>query len=255
MAPTTNGTPLRTSDNERPYKKSEKKSKEEFYMNINKKIDRSTDKKIYRKNRGAFIIFIIGLLLITTVIIIKRESLKESIGIKNDNLYKKDEEPLEIKLTDKITSLLSKNLNISEDRISILSVSDVIDVSVAMFIYEDKDKSYEGLCEITNVENSHNLLATSIKEVDKYVPFTVNTMETKGSLTENYKILGGVVNDPNIKSININFNNNTMTNILIGEDKSYFYVAEGKELEISTIEALDDSFKIFYQWHSKEKGI
>ncbi|WP_346931099.1 hypothetical protein [Clostridium sp.] len=224
-------------------------------MNTNKKIGKSTDKKIYRKNRGAFIIFIISLLLITTFIIIKRESLKESIGIKSDNLYKKDEEPLEIKLTDKITSFLAKNLNISEDRISIINVSDVVDVSVAMFIYEDKDKSYEGLCELSKEENSYSLLATSIKEVDKYTPFTVNTMEIKGSLTENYKILGGVINDPNIKSININFNNNTMTNILIGEDRSYFYVTEEKELEISTIKALDDSLKIFYQWHSKEKGI
>ncbi|MEW8996060.1 hypothetical protein [Clostridium sp.] len=224
-------------------------------MNTNKKIGKSTDKKIYRNNRGAFIIFIIGLLLITTFIIIKRESLKESIGMKSDNLYKKDEEPLEIKLTDKITSFLAKNLNISKDRISILNVSDIQNNKLVMFLYEDNGKNYEGLCELSKEENSYSLLATSIKEVDKYTPFTVNTMEIKGSLTENYKILGGVINDPNIKSININFNNNTITNILIGEDKSYFYVTEEKELEISTIEALDDSFKIFYQWHSKEKGI
>ncbi|WP_346914670.1 hypothetical protein [Clostridium sp.] len=224
-------------------------------MSTLKKRYKNKNEKTIKKNRRIFMISIIGLFLIITAILIKNDLFKETMGTKSGNLPIKDEKPFEVKLTDKITSILAKNLNISENKISILSVSDVVDVSVAMFIYEDKDKSYEGLCEITNVENSYNLLATSIKEVDIHAPFTVNTMETKGSLTENYKILGGVINDPNIKSININFNNNTMTNILIGEDKSYFYVTEEKELEISTIEALDDSFKIFYQWHSKEKGI
>ncbi|WP_346961755.1 hypothetical protein [Clostridium sp.] len=224
-------------------------------MSTLKKRYKNKNEKTIKKNRRIFMISIIGLFLIITAILIKNDLFKETMGTKSGNLPIKDEKPFEVKLTDKITSLLVKNLNISEDRISILSVSDVVDVSVAMFIYEDKDKNYEGLCELSKEENSYSLLATSIKEVDKYTPFTVNTMEIKGSLTENYKILGGVINDPNIKSININFNNNTITNILIGEDKSYFYVTEEKELEISTIEALDDSFKIFYQWHSKEKGI
>ncbi len=80
-------------------------------------------------------------------------------------------------------------------------------------------------------------------------------METKVSATENYKVLGGVINDENIKCININFTNNTMTNILIGEDRSFFYVIEENEIDILTIEALDNSLKIFYKWSSKEKGI
>ncbi len=80
-------------------------------------------------------------------------------------------------------------------------------------------------------------------------------MGIKVSATENYKVLGGLINDENIKSININFTNNTMTNILIGEDRSFFYVIEENEIDILTIEALDNSLKIFYKWSSKEKGI
>jgi len=175
--------------------------------------------------------------------------------IKSGNLPIKDEEPFEVKLTDKITYLLSKTLNIGEDRISILNVSDIQKDKLVMFLYEDNGKNYEGLCQLSKVENSYNILATSIKEVDKHAPFTVNVMETKVSATENYKVLGGVINDENIKCININFTNNTMTNILIGEDRSFFYVIEENEIDILTIEALDNSLKIFYKWYSKEKGI
>ncbi len=175
--------------------------------------------------------------------------------IKSGNFPIKDEEPFEVKLTDKITYLLSKNLNIGEDRISILNVSDIQKGKLVMFLYEDNGKNYEGLCQLSKVESSYNILATSIKEVDKHAPFTVNVMGIKVSATENYKVLGGLINDENIKSININFTNNTMTNILIGEDRSFFYVIEENEIDILTIEALDNSLKIFYKWYIKEKGI
>ncbi|GAA0777185.1 hypothetical protein GCM10008908_31900 [Clostridium subterminale] len=224
-------------------------------MNTHKKIGKRIDKKMYKKNRRIFMISVIGLLLLITAILIKNDLFKETMGTRSGNFPKKDEEPFEVKLTDKITYLLSKNLNIGEDRISILNVSDIQKDKLVMFLYEDNGKNYEGLCKLSKVENSYNIIATSTKEVDKYAPFTVNVMETKVSLTENYKILGGVINDPNIKSININFDNNTMTNILIGEDKSFFYVIEENEIDILTIEALDNSLKIFYKWYSKEKVI
>lgn len=221
----------------------------------NKKRYKIKNEKTIKKNRRIFMISVIGLFLLITAILIKNDLFKETMGTKSGHFPIKDEEPFEGKLTDKITYLLSKNLNIGEDRISILNVSDIQKDKLVMFLYEDSGKNYEGLCQLSKVENSYNILATSIKEVDKHAPFTVNVMETKVSATENYKVLGGVINDENIKSININFTNNTMTNILIGEDRSFFYVIEENEIDILTIEALDNSLKIFYKWYSKEKGI
>jgi hypothetical protein len=224
-------------------------------MNTLKKRYKNKNEKTLKKNRRIFMVSVIGLFLIITAILIKNDLFKEAMWTKSGKLPMKDEEHFEVKLTDKITYLLSKNLNIGEDRISILNVSDIQKGKLVMFLYEDNGKDYEGLCKLSKAENSYNLLATSIKEVDKNATFTVNTMESKVSAAENYKVFGGVVNDPNIKSININFTNNTMTNILIGEDKSFFYVIEENEVDILTIEALDNSLKIFYKWNSKEKGI
>jgi len=237
------------------------KIKEECYMSKlkkrykNKKKYKIKNEKTIKKNRRIFMISVIGLFLLITAILIKNDLFKETMEKKSGNFPIKDEEPFEGKLTDKITYLLSKNLNIGEDRISILNVSDIQKDKLVMFLYEDNGKNYEGLCQLSKVENSYNILATSIKEVDKHAPFTVNVMETKVSTTENYKVLGGVINDENIKSININFTNNTMTNILIGEDRSFFYVIEENEIDILTIEALDNCLKIFYKWYSKEKVI
>ncbi len=201
----------------------------------NKKKYKIKNEKTIKKNRRIFMISVIGLFLLITAILIKNDLFKETMEIKSYNFPIKDEQPFEGKLTDKITYLLSKTLNIGEDRISILNVSDIQKDKLVMFLYEDNGKNYEGLCQLSKVENSYNILATSIKEVDKHAPFTVN--------------------DENIKSININFTNNTMTNILIGEDRSFFYVIEENEIDILTIEALDNCLKIFYKWYSKEKVI
>lgn len=224
-------------------------------MSTLKKRYKNKNEKTIKKNRRIFMISVIGLFLIITAILIKNNLFKETMWTKSGKMPIKDEESFEVKITDQITYLLSKNLNISEARISILNVSDIQKDKLVMFLYEDNGKNYEGLCELSKAENSYDLLETSIKEVDKNAPFTVNTMESKVSAGENYKVFGGVVNDPNIKSININFTNNTMTNILIGEDKSFFYVIEENEVDILTIEAIDNSLKIFYKWNSIEKGI
>lgn len=214
------------------------------------------DKKINRKVIAISAILTICFVSLITITIIKNNSLKETLTIeKSNDSYMKGEEYLETKVTDKITSLLSKKLNISSEDISILYVADIENCKLAMFLYEDKDKSYEGLCQLIKVEASYSILKTSMKEIDKYTPFTVNTMEIKESTNENYMVFSGVINDTNIKSVNINFNNNTMVNVLIGEEKSYFYINKQPNLDVLSIEALDDLLKIFYQWSENEKRI
>ena len=214
------------------------------------------DKKINRKVIVILTILTICFVSLITITIIKNNSLKKSLTIEKSNgSSMKSEEYLETKVTDKITSLLSKKLNISSENISILYVADIENDKLAMFLYEDKDKSYEGLCQLIKVEASYDILKTSMKEIDKYTPFTVNTMEIKESTNENYMIFSGVINDTNIKSVNINFSNNTMVNVLIGEEKSYFYINKQPNLDVLSIEALDNSLKIFYQWSENEKRI
>ena len=221
-------------------------------MNIDKKIN----KKIKRKVIVLLTILTICFVSLITITIIKNNTLKKSLTIEKSNgSSMNSEEYLETKVTDKITSLLSKKLNISSENISILYVADIENDKLAMFLYEDKDKSYEGLCKLIKVEASYDILKTSMKEIDKYTPFTVNTMEIKESTNENYMIFSGVINDTNIKSVNINFSNNTMVNVLIGEEKSYFYINKQPNLDVLSIEALDDSLKIFYQWSGEERGI
>lgn len=217
-------------------------------MNINKKIK--------RKVILLLTILTICFIALITITISKNNTLKKSLTIEKSNgSSMKSEDYSETKVTDKITSLLSKKLNISNEDISILYVADIENGKLAMFLYEDKDKSYEGLCQLIKVEASYDILKTSMKEIDKYTPFTVNTMEIRESTNENYTIFSGVINDTNIKSVNINFSNNTMANVLIGEEKSYFYINKQPNLDVLSIEALDDSLKIFYQWAEEEKGI
>lgn len=199
------------------------------------------DKKINRK-----IVLILTILMLSFIALITIDINKKNISIKGEG-------DKEIKLTDRISVILSKKLNIGIEDISILYVDDIENDKLTMFLYEDKNKSYEGLCRLAEVDNTYKILKTSIREIDKDVPFTVNTMEIKEDINNSsYKIFSGVINKPNIKSININFNNNTMTNVLVGEDNSYFYMSKQANLDVLSIEALDDSLKVFYQWLIEE---
>lgn len=199
------------------------------------------DKKINRK-----IVLILTILMLSFIALITIDINKKNISIKGEG-------EKEIKLTDRIAVILSKKLNIGIEDISILYVDDIENDKLTMFLYEDKNKSYEGLCRLAEVDNTYEILKTSIGEIDKDVPFTVNTMEIKEDINNSsYKIFSGVINKPNIKSININFNNNTMTNVLVGEDNSYFYMSKQANLDVLSIEALDDSLKVFYQWLIEE---
>ena len=199
------------------------------------------DKKINRK-----IVLILTILMLSFIALITIDINKKNISIKGEG-------DKEIKLTDRISVILSKKLNIGIEDISILYVDDIENDKLTMFLYEDKNKSYEGLCRLAEVDNTYKILKTSIREIDKDVPFTVNTMEIKEDINNSsYKIFSGVINKPNIKSININFNNNTMTNVLVGEDNSYFYMSKQANLDVLSIEALDDSLKGFYQWLIEE---
>lgn len=199
------------------------------------------DKKINRK-----IVLILTILMLSFIALITIDINKKNISIKGEG-------EKEIKLTDRIAVILSKKLNIGIEDISILYVDDIENDKLTMFLYEDKNKSYEGLCRLAEVDNTYEILKTSIREIDKDVPFTVNTMEIKEDINNSsYKIFSGVINKPNIKSININFNNNTMTNVLVGEDNSYFYMSKQTNLDVFSIEALDDSLKVFYQWLIEE---
>ena len=199
------------------------------------------DKKVNRK-----IVLILTILMLSFIALITIDINKKNISIKGEG-------EKEIKLTDRIAVILSKKLNIGIEDISILYVDDIENDKLTMFLYEDKNKSYEGLCRLAEVDNTYEILKTSIREIDKDVPFTVNTMEIKEDINNSsYKIFSGVINKPNIKSININFNNNTMTNVLVGEDNSYFYMSKQTNLDVFSIEALDDSLKVFYQWLIEE---
>jgi hypothetical protein len=214
------------------------------------------DKKINRKVIVLLTVLTICFVSLITIIVSKNNTLKKSLTIEKSNgSSMKSGDYSETKITDKITSLLSKKLNINSEDISILYVADIENDKLTMFLYKDKDKSYEGLCQLIKGEASYDILKTSMKEMDKYTPFTVNTMEIKESTNENYTVFSGVINDTNIKSVNINFSNSTMVNVLIGEEKSYFYINKQPNLDVLNIEALDDSLKIFYKWSENEKRI
>lgn len=88
-----------------------------------------------------------------------------------------------------------------------------------------------------------------VTEVDENEPITVHQMSSNiSSSNTKYLVVGGIINDFNIKSINVNFRDNTMVNLIIGEDKNYFYAKYREVVQIKSIEALDEKLNIIYKW-------
>lgn len=114
---------------------------------------------------------------------------------------------------------------------------------VVMFRYNFQDKNYGGFCQLNN---SNEIIEKVLYEEIQEELFSFNFFSGKIEGTgENYLIIGGKVYSPNIKSIGITFQDNTLVNLIIGDEGIYSYISNREDNEIKKIEAFDEEYKIY----------
>lgn len=156
-----------------------------------------------------------------------------------------DDNAIEGRITEKLEKIISQELSLNDEKVEIMWVSKFENTTMATFTYDQGEDTYEGICQISDEDN---VIFKAVDKVNYFEPFTLHEVEFKKNNVPVCTVIYGVVNNPVIKSININFYNKTMVNILLGEEGGYFYSSEEYSVPIIRVEGLDEKLNIFYQW-------
>ena len=163
--------------------------------------------------------------------------LKESNNLAKDNF--------EGRFTDRLSKIISNELNLNNRNVKICSVNNFNDDIITTFTYDDGENVKEGIFQISN---NDKVLFKDVDLVNINEPFTLHEVELKNDGKPSCTAIYGMVNNPLIKSININFYNKTMTNIVLGKENTYAYINSDFSSPIVKVEGLDEALNIFYKW-------
>lgn len=145
----------------------------------------------------------------------------------------------------RLMTIISQELELSDSNLEILSISNFENSIITTFMYNTDQEGHEGICQISHGDE---VLFKAIDKINKNEPFTLHEVEFRKEGIPRCTVIYGVINTPIIKSVNINFNDATMINILLGNSINYSYINEVDAAPIVRVEGLDEDLKIFYQW-------
>ena len=145
----------------------------------------------------------------------------------------------------KLMTIISQELGLTDLNLRILSISSFENSIITTFMYNDDKEGYEGIYQISH---GGEILFKAIDKINKNEPFTLHEVEFRKEGVPRCTVIYGVINTPIIKSININFNDATMVNIILGDSVNYSYIKEVDTVPIVRVEGLDENLDIFYKW-------
>lgn len=169
----------------------------------------------------------------------------------NESTIKQSDNSNDLSMTIK-KYIESKKTNSNISNLQVGLSHDIGQGMLVMFTYEENNISFEGLCQITENQNKYDVVTEDHTKIDKTVPFTVHQMSgtytDSQSLKKSYIIVGGVVENKNIKEMNINFNNGLFIDLKLGDGNTYSYAKTDKETSIKKITALDEKGNEIFEY-------
>lgn len=146
---------------------------------------------------------------------------------------------------EKLMAIISQELALNDSNLVILSQTTFDNSIIATFMYEAEEVEYEGICQISQKDE---ILFKAIDKINKGEPFTLHEVEFRKESIPSFTVIYGVINTPIIKSININFNDAAIVNIVLGENTHYNYINEAGAEPVIRVDGLDEDLNIFYKW-------
>lgn len=211
-------------------------------------------RKIDLETKVDLVLLVIGFCVLMWIVVSHEEVRKGYVAVSeiSDNWEKELKEPnnltkdnFEGRVTDRLSYIISNELALNDESIKICSVNNIDDTTITTFTYVDGENIKEGIFQISN---NDKVLFKAVDSVNINEPFTLHEVELKNDGEPSCTVIYGMINNPLIKSININFYNKTMTNIVLGEENTYAYINSDFSLPIVKVEGLDEALNIFYQW-------
>lgn len=162
-----------------------------------------------------------------------------------ENVDNLKEQEVDVRMEGVLLEVISQELALSDSNLKILSQSNFDDSIIVTFMYEDGEEGYEGICQISKKQE---VLFKAVDKINKGEPFTLHEVEFRKENVPACNVIYGVINTPIIKSININLNDASMINIVLGDNENYSYIQEVGASPVIRVDGLDEDLNIFYKW-------
>ena len=115
---------------------------------------------------------------------------------------------------------------------------------IMIFLKKDKEE-FEGIYLLVedDISKEYKIVNKDIVKINKDIPYTFHKMQGKLNEDTDFIAIGGRVNNSAIKSVNLDFMDNRMVNIVIGEDGVYTYLKTDGDLNIRCVQILNYDLK------------
>lgn len=165
----------------------------------------------------AIIILLLGLLGCS--FLNKNDSSSFENNTKSDNAII-DSSNYELSIKDLIKKSIEKDFE--NFKLTIKEINTFENYSFVIFLLEKKNILYEGLACIEKEQKFYKLNEIDIAKADLKTPFTKHTLGLSLRDGRNCRLIGGYINDKSIKEICIEYKNNSVNIIKIGQKQNTY---------------------------------
>lgn len=162
------------------------------------------------------------------------------MGIMVSNTFDEETQVSSVAFLDATSEVIIKDVG-ANDGIEFYSINSSESNKVIMvFLKKDKEE-FEGIYHLVkdDISKEYKIVYKDMVKINKDIPYTFHKIEGKLNDDTDFIAIGGRVNNSTIKSVNLDFMDNRMVNLIIGEEGVYTYLKTDGDLNIKCVQLLD----------------
>lgn len=162
------------------------------------------------------------------------------MGIMVSNTFDEETQVSSVASLDATSEVIIKDVG-ANDGIEFYSINSSESNKVIMvFLKKDKEE-FQGIYHLVkdDISKQYKIVNKDMVKINKDIPYTFHKIEGKLNDDTDFIAIGGRVNNSTIKSVNLDFMDNRMVNLIIGEEGVYTYLKTDGDLNIKCVQLLD----------------
>lgn len=162
------------------------------------------------------------------------------MGIMVSNTFDEETQVSSVASLDATSDVIIKDVG-ENDGIEFYSINSSESNKVIMvFLKKDKEE-FQGIYHLVkdDISKEYKIVNKDMVKINKDIPYTFHKIEGKLNDDTDFIAIGGRVNNSTIKSVNLDFMDNRMVNLIIGEEGVYTYLKTDGDLNIKCVQLLD----------------
>ena len=161
------------------------------------------------------------------------------MGIMISNTFDEERQVSSVASLDATSDVIIKDIG-ANDGIEFYNINSSESNKVIMVFFKKDKEEFEGIYHLVkeDISKEYKIVNKDMVKINKDIPYTFHKIEGKLNDDTDFIALGGRVNNLTIKSVNLDFMDNRMVNLIIGEDGVYTYLKTEGDLNIKCVQLL-----------------